>query len=290
MAKRQKLDQNDMGNALERAFHVQELLTIPEGSKLRKLDDEMSSIIGRKGLSSDEKVRLFENKLAEFRQVQKKIVNNGGVNMTRENDSPDWKKMFESVVDASVAKYVDMYMKPAISTTSSEKKEHAADVPSLTHPQPKKSPTVFSTPIGETKTSSSPDHSVFDDAEEYTPINSPESTNAQEMRILTMLRRNGMIEADDKKIFPADEQTQRSRKAKEIKYADSSFNSVMAFFKSQKAMTTPKRAKGLVDIFYKAIKEESSAEEFQDMLKMHPNLKRIHDRQKTLDFDNWSAA
>lgn len=85
MAKRRKLSEEETEAALGRIVHVEELLTLPEAEKLRRLDDEMGKVFKKK-MSMDEKVKLFEETLANFRQVQEKIAKMGGVSMVREED------------------------------------------------------------------------------------------------------------------------------------------------------------------------------------------------------------
>lgn len=79
MAKRIRLKD---GSAMEKAFQVQDLLSVPEAGKLHKLDEQMSSVLHRKNIPLDEKIRLYDQRLAQFRQLEQKIVKRGGTSLT----------------------------------------------------------------------------------------------------------------------------------------------------------------------------------------------------------------
>lgn len=79
MAKRIRLKD---GSAMEKAFQVQELLSIPEAGKIHKLDEQMSAIYQRNDIPLDEKIRLYEQQLAYFRQLEEKIKKRGGTSVT----------------------------------------------------------------------------------------------------------------------------------------------------------------------------------------------------------------
>lgn len=79
MARRIRLKKD--GSAMEKAFEVQELLSVPETGKLHKISNEMSAAYDRDDLPLDEKIRLYQRKLAYLQQLSDKIVKNGGTSL-----------------------------------------------------------------------------------------------------------------------------------------------------------------------------------------------------------------
>jgi hypothetical protein len=76
MAKRIPLVRNTMTGGKEK---LHSLLAIPEAKRMLELDEEMRNILHRKDLLIDEKVRLFEETLGLYRQMQNAVQANGGV-------------------------------------------------------------------------------------------------------------------------------------------------------------------------------------------------------------------
>jgi hypothetical protein len=157
MAKRFKLNQQDplswynsKNRAMDKATHIQELLIIPEGERLQQLDKEMAGILGRKNVSMEEKVRHFEEKLAEFRQVQNKIIKRGGISLLDsaggddsdiDVNSPQYMAILKSIVQDIVKQYMkesqqvspiaDGKTKPSLSATEVEKNRTLWSTPSM---------------------------------------------------------------------------------------------------------------------------------------------------------------
>jgi hypothetical protein len=90
---------------LMKTVEIQGLMTLPEAEKLRQLDKEMKAIADQDTEPIAEKVRKFESKLAEFRELQNIIINKGGVSLieehqqaVREEDKALLKDVITSVV------------------------------------------------------------------------------------------------------------------------------------------------------------------------------------------------
>jgi hypothetical protein len=116
-----------------RTLEIQGLMTLPEAEKLRQLDKQMKAIAEDAGstLTLDEKVRKFESKLAEFRELQNELVKKGGVSLIeeqqaalREEDKHIYKEVIANVV------------KDFLVTTLAAAQPAAAHVPPGTHHVP----------------------------------------------------------------------------------------------------------------------------------------------------------
>jgi hypothetical protein len=67
------------GGKHEEEEKLHSMLAIPEAKRMLELDEEMRNILHRKDLLIDEKVRLFEETLGLYRQMQNAVQANGGV-------------------------------------------------------------------------------------------------------------------------------------------------------------------------------------------------------------------
>lgn len=76
MAKKVRMD-----NSLLKNIQIQSLMNTPEAAKLEFLDKQMASILNDRKLKSDEKIAKFEESLARFKNIQNKIMKQGGVNL-----------------------------------------------------------------------------------------------------------------------------------------------------------------------------------------------------------------
>lgn len=75
----------------------QNLLKSLDEVRLEDLDREMSAIVNNEKLEGDEKLRLYEEKLAEFRQLQSKIIKQGGTSLVTNNDTAQSSSSLEDV-------------------------------------------------------------------------------------------------------------------------------------------------------------------------------------------------
>lgn len=81
MAKRMKLNNSGASSGVqsqEKIYHIQELLLVPDAEKLIRLDKELSDVLKRTDLQLEEKVRLFEEKLAMYRRAREQLIRRGG--------------------------------------------------------------------------------------------------------------------------------------------------------------------------------------------------------------------
>lgn len=95
MAKRIRMD-----SSLLKTLQVQSLMNTPEADKLRRLDKKITDIVNDKNLKSQEKINKFEETLAMFKNVQNKIIKQGGVslvNNTQQEFIDALKKVLEEI-------------------------------------------------------------------------------------------------------------------------------------------------------------------------------------------------
>jgi hypothetical protein len=252
MAKRFKLN-NEKEAVLERALHVQELLAIPEAGKIQKLDDEMSAILQQKSLPVDKKVRLFEEKLAQFRQVQQKIIKQGGIHLVEaQEETPQMKEILESMVQQAVIQHLQQQAQASVFETpkyippSAGRKRIIADSMPIDEPDP-----IQDTPTKQ------------------------QSTNRKQ-QMDSAMKTEGMYANDGKVFFNSGRN----------KYSQVTYDDVITYLTSSKESKIPYNGRKLVKIVYENMRKNGPT--FASMLEKCPNLKAMHIADD-VSFDKWEC-
>jgi hypothetical protein len=286
MAKRQKIGG---GSAMENAYQVQELLTIPEAEKLRKLNDDMSSILKRKSNSIDERVRSFEEKLAEYRQVQDKIIKRGGVSLTAEPadtfdlESPQYMASLKSIVGDIIA---DKQI-----TGHQAAEQGRASSPA----------TVWSTPLSYSADKQSSrrqllektDKTVEEEEEKPPAAAAPPSKKGDSARkvLNSLLKRHGVVWTNEEIQFPLENPMKKTKRKNTMQYKHSTYDKVLNFLLADELTTMPYQTSNLVDLIYKNMKSEmgKGGAKFEEFVEKYPNLKNVHDIANVINVNAWST-
>lgn len=77
MAKKVRMD----SSSLLKDIQVQSLMNTPEAFKLELLDKEITNIVSDRKLKTYEKITKYEEALARFKNIQNKIIKDGGYNL-----------------------------------------------------------------------------------------------------------------------------------------------------------------------------------------------------------------
>jgi hypothetical protein len=95
MAKRVKMNPEVV---MEQVMHLHHLLEVPEAGKLRKLDTEMSKLAEDSSMKPEEKIRLFEELLAEYRQMLEVLKKKGSTNVLDEESGQVLRNLIKAMV------------------------------------------------------------------------------------------------------------------------------------------------------------------------------------------------
>lgn len=297
MAKRYKLsgltDTKQLGNdLLQNAIHVQNLMSSHELEKIRKLDNEMSHIVKKNDLTAAEKVRMFEDKLMEFRRVQEKIAREGTelIPQQAEESSFDTEKG-QAALEMALQKMVEKIIKP-----KTEKHPTRASTTTTT------SPLISSTPSNRTLVAPKPVDTTEQNPDDFhtppssmvSPVNTPTQQHnrhsrkrssaigppRQRLSVLQkmeeVLQQNGVINDEDAGFvyFPVKTEDKARVKKNQLRYARKTFEKAMEHLLSSKQRSAPNQTNQLVKHIYNNLNKDS--QEFDDMLKVYPNLKDLH--------------
>lgn len=306
MAKRYKLDPekgksvggNDL---LQNVLHVQNLMSSHELEKIQKLDAEMSGVLKKSELTVDEKVRMFEDKLMEFRRVQEKIAREG----TSLLPQPPAESIFDSdnghaTLEAVLQKMVEKILKPKPKATPTNTVAAAAAAAATP---------MFSTPMADVLApvdmASAAAEAVFS-PQAHTPgprrqtrfnkkrssavglFKTPETELTMMHKLEKALRQKGMTsdQHEDTVYFPVDSEDKAKRKKSQRRFNRKTYDKAMSHLLSSTAGPSPGQTRGLLQLIYQNMEKDSA--DFADMLEVYPNLKKMHDVSGSgLNVGNW---
>ncbi len=83
---------------MEQVMHLHHLLEVPEAGKLRKLDTEMSNLAKDSTMKPEEKIRHFEELLAEYRQMLELLKRKGSTNVLDEESGQVLRNLIKAMV------------------------------------------------------------------------------------------------------------------------------------------------------------------------------------------------
>lgn len=282
MAKRVRMD----SSSLLKTLQTQSLLNTPEAEKIRMLDDEMAKIAGNKTLKTHEKVQKFEETLAQFKNIQNKIIKQGGVSLVEDQSSE------KEFIDALKSALAQVMVHP--SPTGNDQMETDSGIARQPHddnddqldesdipgtPQRNTSAEQPKTPVQEIEVAYS------------TPA--AKTPRAQAIAAKTslehFLQAEGLALNKDGKI---DVGKLNGDNKKNTVFATSTYQKVLSFLASPNVKKSkPYRANNLIKIIHKTVKEKNPRE-FKKMLKKMPNLKSVdeeYSRSEPLIVPNWES-
>jgi hypothetical protein len=265
MAKRFKLDEVAKGHMpVTKVMQVQDLMTTAEADKIVQLNDEMKSIIENVSLSTDDRVKKFEQVLAEFRDVQNKIARNGGVDLIRNKWSEREKnECHEMIADVLIEMLkANQQQQPNPVQPQNIPSSEAAAIQQLEIPAK-----PLLTPVKKLEPEKD-DAFGFMTPQEDT-LDSPEVHD----NFVELLKKEGLVipDNDDKVAFPVVNDSVGG-KPKAPKFAKSTFDKALNYLLSDDAKQPP-RTDGVISAIYSTIKK---SDEIDTVVKKYPNLNKIH--------------
>lgn len=256
MAKRQKL--SEIGTGLDNMIHIQNLLTSPEAKKMQKLDAEMSSILQNKNLPPDEKVRLYEETLGQYRQLQSAVVKQGGPTLLDQTRDPFNSKQVLDIIRAAVLE------------TLAEQNKH--DKPEQSLQLQTSTPKLSYSPFGKSEFDSNSSTLVLSD----TKKKEAKPTGLTYDKLVDILKEGGMTQKNDKIHLPGE-----SRRG----YSQRTFDAAMKFLTSKSKEKIPHQTEGIVKSILKCF--ENDVADFDYLLDEYPNMNSMVKGQNVFDFDAW---
>jgi hypothetical protein len=287
MAKRVRINQGSTGQtAMEKLYHTQELLAYPENDTLRKIDIEMGDLLEKANLSVSDKVRLFEEKLAQYRQIQKKIFLKGGVSGVA--DHIELKSVIKNVLEEMLHTSAETMQEDPDEAKMISLEGHSG-MPGNRTPE-FKTPTYFQDSQGTAE--SSPVASAGN-AIQQTPklvqaavkrksastspvqaARTPQSNIKKELKEL--LRTRAGFEINNGKVNFRLGDSEKLKKNKRSQYAQSTYDQAIDFITKDKIVKTPGKVQGLLKVIHKNMQHQFSPQVFNKYLREYPNLKNLH--------------
>ncbi len=302
MAKRMRLEPSSL-EGIQKVLNIQELILTPEAKRLQELDNEMEMILKDKSLGIAAKIQKFEEKLAEFRQVQDKIIEQGTTTIVdrqkEERGREDMRAMLRSVLedllprhgepDTGVSASSDMQSSSLTSSASGDLQGASGDTTTstvqakdLTPPRPLATSTAMKRSSSDANLlQQSPPSAIFDQSAyadnsqgSLPGVHSSLTKTDEEViaaKIRDVLKAAGMKEENGRYLFPISDVKMRSKLRKNhIAYVESTYNKVVKYMLSKTAQPTPHKSEQLLSIIRDSLKH--GLPEYAEISKIYPNL------------------
>lgn len=289
MAKKVKMD----SSSLLKTLQVQSLLNTPEAEKIRMLDDEMKKIVNNVNLKTEEKVKKFEETLAQFKNIQNKIINQGGTSLlTAAADSE--LSVEKKIIDALKNVMEHINSPPAATTNAMDTSSDDDDDNGVINEDPLESQSTAIAVTPQRKSTQQPvqELEILSSPLPVVPKTPREQGIAAKTKLENFLQTEGLkINQKDGRIDVSVLKSGDNKK--NTQFASSTYQKVLSFLTSPNVRSKkPHKADNLIKIIYKTMKEKNAGE-FKKMLKTMPNLKNI-DREysksdKPLIIPNWES-
>ncbi len=291
---------------LMKTVEIQGLMTLPEAEKLRQLDKEMKAIANQDTEPIAEKVREFESKLAEFRELQNKIINKGGVSMIEEHQQAvreEDKALLKDVITNVVRDFLVTSLggvagmappipppapvvpvpqpPPAAAAAAAQQPQHGASTPASRRgpAAPKSTLDVNDSSVSSLVFSTPP-------ASFSTPKEEEDLTQQNKERNLTDVLKNLGLRVDGGKVFFPTERRSPEGKKYKSEYKTKTLDRVVTYIMKNEAKVPHNTAGALAQV-YETLKKSDN---FDALVKQYPNLKLVHDKTEAQSFANKSGS
>lgn len=243
MAKRMKLTNNVV---MDKVLHLNQLLETRDSDKLRKLDDQLSTVASKQDIPLSQKLREFEETLVEYRRVLDKIIRTGSTSM----------------LDGNVEKVVQGLMKKFFEVNREKDSAMPATPPDDVPVERPSTPAV--TPLSSRVSSSAPmvgSETVTTNNEEFF---SPQylTKSLLHKKLNAAMDKQGLIKKGKRVLFP---------KIPKADFAISNYDRVLNYLTSEKETAPPYNTERLVKFVYEKIKDEID----ENVLENFPNIKYV---------------
>jgi hypothetical protein len=268
MAKRMKLD--DALEVLVKTAKVQDMMNIPEAKKLYDLDVEMKSILEDDKVEVDEKVRKYERALADYRNVQSRIISNGGLsmmNVTRDATEEE----FSATAAADKIEDSKKILKELILEVMKQEKDGSPD---STREETAGSALDKAEVHGPDTPIQIVSNKSLDSESFATPPEGAEVTTPR-AKVLQTLQERGIvtINGDSVRVKVHDPNTPYKRgaaKMQELTYKTKTYSKALDYLLSASPGKTPQHVKRMVGIIYQGMKDNMP--NFEEFARQFPNL------------------
>lgn len=302
MAKRYKMSET-LPQAAKKVFNMQKLMTTPSAEKLEKLDGEMKLVLQQKNLGVAEKVRLFEEKLAQFRQLQDRVISNGslthfGSTANKPADGGFTDEQFtylRAIIQDTIGKLVANQPRPEADVEDwqsavDEYPSYASSMMSTESPIPPEANMPQHVEENQTSrrmTNQLPEavsrkRKSVEISEKPKKAGKTSELNAAKREIMKILKASGVETAANNRIaFPVmDSAEQQKLRRSRVIYANSSLTKSLNYLLSHKPDGIfPTASSKLIERVHQSLK--SHAPNFNEILERYPNLKMFHQSVET---------
>lgn len=256
MAKRLKLADAEGSGINKEENKLQSLLTVPEAKKMVDLDEEMAKLVHRKDLTMEEKVRMYEEKIFQFRKAKDAVLNMGGVLMTdQQQENMEREKVVKQVTDA-VRAILEQLPETEIRQQHPQVQEMTQDM---------KQENDEATPPKQPRKVIKPKRIRL----QTTPA--PPSPPATLDRVKEVLEKSGFVQEPNHVRVPTQDGTVR-------RYKKSTYETALKyFFDTKESNHSPKRPPIRVKNILSSIHHTlNSTSDFQELLNKYPAFQQYH--------------
>ena len=294
--------------SVQKVLKIQELMLTPEARRLQELDEEMGVILKQKNLALAEKIRKFEEKLAEFRQVQEKIIEQGTTTMVDRQRDDRSREDIREVMKSILEDLLQRQPAPGVSMLSSASGASGNMEDASTNMQSALDDYDSSTPGKPTaqSTAAKPSFRVVQQIPQTPPsamfskstdlsgqdsfaegYNSSQSSESFVKIIESVLKADGMKVEGGRYMFPIKDAKTRNRIRKSYnEYAESTYKRAVAYLLAGEAKDAPHNSENLLSIIRDALYR--GLDNYGSLSKKYPNLaKRVG--SPSVKFDKWSG-
>jgi hypothetical protein len=308
MARRLKLKQDEMvpsmqdgggvsnrgtGDKQNQSSKMQSLLTNPEAKRMMQLDEEMMTIKDAKNLRMEEKVRRYEETLAEFRQVRDLVLNKGGVMMKRARLNDEEQEKATKALTDVLKKFVEEALQSAKAPTSMASEDNRQITA-------KRAVTDDSMQGDEsdqgTKQNSAAAHNKYEEVKKLKGTKMTDETHIIK-RMKQLLGQHGVVEGDGQTVQvplviqgPIKTGLRRSQKIWKA-FKKSTYNKVLAYLFETRLEPPPapqKQWKNLLQAIHQILSDPTvlNEDEYELLLKTYPALNQ-YDMEAA--FSGWES-
>jgi hypothetical protein len=282
MAKRVKMNPEVV---MEQVMHLHHLLEVPEAGKLRKLDSEMSKLAKDSNMKPEDKIRQFEELLAEYRQMLEALKRKGSTNVLDEESGQILRNLIKAMVKEEQEK---MRHENELNVQQPEGKQEDMKDEELDETS-SSTPKAIAIPMDSTHGSVESLDYATPKYETPTNVRGRKSGNKSLQKVLTSaLRSRGALFREGGVEIPIHKSSGKSGKKRPrvALYKQSTFDNMLEYL----AATSDANPRGnmgrLLDVVLDAVKLDID----DDMMLKYPNLRKAYeDRFPSLN-GSWSTV
>lgn len=290
---------------MEQVLHLHHLLEVPEAAKLRKLDTEMTELAKSKKVNPEQKMRRFEELLAEYRQVLHVLKKKGSSNVLEEESGEVLRNLIKKMVREEQSKLsqqsgaaTEVKEEPAdaryegedVDMTKEEEVDEDVDAGTAavdTVPV-HSTPNMIATRMAATPSlnSSSFETPKYVQQKAAASRSSSKENKSLGKIITSVMKRRGMLINKGGVQIPVPRSSEQKRRRKSTAfYKQVTYDTTLNYLSSRREEKPKGNLGRIIDIVMDTVKDDIDKE----MLRNYPNLKRVYDEKFPRLTGSWST-